>query len=171
MEDGLYPGGFGQDASILLAANRWTRRRGGAIVCRLAAVCEQPPLSVAQGHVNLVNIGTLIFTWFNGVLVGTDEFGTKYYRSKRKKRWGREQRWCLYKGAKDPSRVPAEWHAWLHHTVDEPLTNESVTRRDWGKQHQLNLTGTARAYRPAGHHYQGGRRAGATGDYEGWVPK
>ena len=119
----------------------------------------------------VVNLGTLIFTWLNGEFVGTDEFGTRYYRSKKRKRFGRAQRWCLYKGGKDASKVPPEWHAWLHYTVDEPLIAGAVTMSDWGKQHQSNLTGTARAYRPAGHHYQGGRRADATGDYEGWVPK
>ena len=120
---------------------------------------------------SLVNIGTLIFTWFNGVHVGTDEFGTKYYRSKRKKRWGREQRWCLYKGANDPSRVPAEWHAWLHYTVSEPLTQMMVSSRAWQKPHQANQTGTVESYRPAGQAYKGGARAAATEDYEAWSPE
>ena len=119
----------------------------------------------------MVNLGTLIFTWLNGEFVGTDEFGTRYYRSQNRKRFGRGQRWCLFKGDNDASKIPPEWHAWLHYTVDEPLIEGSVTRSNWGKKHQLNLTGTARAYRPAGHHYRGGRRAGATGDYEAWVPK
>jgi len=170
-DEDLYPRSIRQDASKLLAANHWTRQRDGAIVCRLAAVCRQPPLSVAQGHINLVNIGTLIFTWFNGVLVGTDEFGTKYYHSKRKKRWGREQRWCIYKGAKDPSRVPAEWHAWLHHTVSEPLTQIVAEPCDWQKPHQANQTGTVESYRPAGQTYKGGTRVAATEDYEAWAPE
>ena len=29
---------------------------------------------------------------------------------------------------------------------------------------------TADSYRPAGHDYQGGKRAKATGDYEAWTP-
>jgi len=118
-----------------------------------------------------MNIGTLIFTWLNGKYVGVDEFGTRYYRSKNRKRVRRPRRWCLFKGDKEPTKVPPEWHAWLHYTVEMPLTYESVTKHGWAKQHQLNLTGTARAHRPAGHCYQGGRRAGATGDYEGWTPK
>ena len=31
-------------------------------------------------------------------------------------------------------------------------------------------TGTASSYRPAGHDYNGGQRAKATGDYESWTP-
>ena len=119
----------------------------------------------------MVNIGTLIFTWFNGVHIGTDEFGTKYYRSKRKKRWGREQRWCLYKGANDPSRVPAEWHAWLHYTVSEPLTQIMVSSRAWQKPHQANQTGTVESYRPAGQAHKEGARAAANEDYEAWTPE
>ena len=120
----------------------------------------------------MADLGTLLFTWVNGKHVGTDEFGTRYYRSKRKKRFGRDRRWCLFKKDKDASKVPPEWHAWLHYTVDEPLINESVLAgRAWGKPHQLNLTGTAWAYRPAGHYYQGGDRASATGDYQAWKPK
>ncbi|MEK9754067.1 MAG: NADH:ubiquinone oxidoreductase subunit NDUFA12 [Rhodospirillaceae bacterium] len=118
-----------------------------------------------------MNIGTLIFTRHNGELVGTDEFGNRYYHSKTKKRWGRDQRWCLFKGEKDSTKVPAEWHAWLHHTVDEPLTQMSSEPKPWQKAHQPNLTGTTGAYRPAGHAYRGGHRAAATGDYEAWTPK
>lgn len=118
-----------------------------------------------------MDIGTLIFTWLNGELTGTDEFGNRYYRSKTKKRWGREQRWCLFKGASDATKVPAEWHAWLHHTVDEPLTEQAAKRKAWQQSHEANLTGTAAAYRPAGHELKGGNRAKATGDYEAWTPE
>ena len=119
----------------------------------------------------MINLGTLIYTFFCGELVGTDEFGTRYYRSKKRKRFGHEQRWCVYSGDKDASKVPPEWHSWLHYTVEDPLIGETVAGRPWLKRHQPNLTGTSMAYRPAGHSYRGGRRAGATGDYEAWTPK
>lgn len=119
----------------------------------------------------MINLGTLIYTWVNGKLVGVDEFGTRYYRSKKRKRFGREQRWCIYRGDKDASKVPPEWHAWLHYTVEDPLISESVTGRAWLKPHRSNRTGTSEAYRPNGHSYRGGRRSSATGDYKAWVPK
>jgi len=118
-----------------------------------------------------MKLGTLFHTWINGELVGTDEFGTRYFRARKKKRYGREQRWCLFKGKDDSSRVPPEWHAWLHHTVEEPLTHLSTEIKPWQKEHQANPTGTAEAYRPAGHDYKGGERARATGDYEAWTPE
>jgi NADH:ubiquinone oxidoreductase subunit len=42
--------------------------------------------------------------------------------------------------------------------------------RPWQKPHRPNATGTAEAYRPAGHDFSGGRRPAATGDYEPWKP-
>ena len=72
-----------------------------------------------------MTIGTLLFTWWKGERVGTDEFGNRYYREKpgRQLRPGggrdsRERRWVLYKGEAEASKVPPEWHAWLHHTVN-----------------------------------------------------
>ena len=122
-------------------------------------------------------IGTRLFTWWKGELVGTDEFGNRYYREKpgRQLRPGggrdsRERRWVLYKGEPEASKVPPEWHAWLHHTVNE-LPDRNRRKYAWEKPHLPNLTGTPRAYRPPGSVLRGGRRAPATGDYEPWQPE
>ncbi len=118
-----------------------------------------------------MSIGTLLYTWVMGRLVGTDEFGNRYYRSKGKKLHGRERRWVLFKGRAEASKVPPEWHAWLHHTTQAPLTEAAVQARPWQKEHQPNRTGTPDAYRPRGHDLRGGQRAPATGDYEAWTPE
>ena len=65
--------------------------------------------------------------------------------------------------------MPPEWHAWLHYTTDEPLTD--MPRRPWQKPHLPNLTGTPNAYRPPGHDYSGGNRQRTTGDYDAWTPE
>jgi len=119
----------------------------------------------------LMYIGTMIYTWLNGVLVGTDQFGNRYYRARKGKLYGRERRWVLYRGDVEASRVPPEWHAWLHHTTSEPLSEEAAESKPWQKEHLANQTGTAGAYRPQGHAYRGGERAAATGDYEPWIPE
>jgi NADH:ubiquinone oxidoreductase subunit len=75
---------------------------------------------------HIFNIGTLIYTLINGVMVGTDEFGNRYYRARKDKLQGRERRWVLYRGKPEASRVPPEWHAWLHHTTDQPLSQEAA---------------------------------------------
>ncbi len=118
-------------------------------------------------YIGAMNIGTRIFTWLHGREVGQDETGNRYFEE-RKPRNPRTRRWVVYAGAPEASAVPPEWHAWLHHTVDAPLTGP---KRPWQAPHQPNATGTPGAYRPAGHDYEGGRRQAATGDYEAWTPE
>lgn len=118
-----------------------------------------------------MHIGTLIYTLFNGRLVGTDEYRNRYYQSRSGQRHGRPRRWVLYRGKAEASKVPPEWHSWLHHTTDQPLTESAAQALPWQKQHLPNLTGTTAAYRPKGHDAVGGHRPHATGDYEPWVPQ
>ncbi len=118
----------------------------------------------------MATLGTLIYTLFRGVRVGADEFGNRYYRARGRRLHGRERRWVIYKGANEASKIPAEWHAWLHHTVDQPLTQTAAEARPWQKPHQANPTGTADAYRPRGHEFQGGHHAATTADYDPWRP-
>ena len=117
-----------------------------------------------------MSLRTWIYTLVNGTLVGRDEFGNRYFRGKGRKLNGRERRWVIYKGEIEASRVPPEWHAWLHYTVNVPLTEEAAKAPNWQKTHEPNFTGTPMAYRPKGHELKGGRRSSATGDYESWTP-
>lgn len=119
----------------------------------------------------MATIGTILYTWMNGKLVGTDEFGNRYYNSTKAPLHGRERRWVIYKGKPEASTVPSEWHAWLHHTTKEPLSDSAAQSRVWQKPHEANPTGSSTAYRPRGHDLRGGNRAAATGDYEPWVPE
>ena len=114
-----------------------------------------------------MTIGTRLFTWFNGRLVGRDAAGNAYYEDKRARAGERARRWVIFAGTPEASKVPPEWHTWLHHTTQQALPEN---RRPWQKPHQPNMTGTAQSYRPAGHDYKGGQRAKATGDYEAWTP-
>lgn len=118
-----------------------------------------------------MDLATMLFTWLRGEKVGADPFGNRYYRNSRLARYGRERRWVVYKGEVEASKVPAEWHAWLHHMAEKPLTEGPVKRWPWQKDHVPNLTGTPYAYRPKGHDLRGGHRAHATGDYEPWTPE
>lgn len=119
-----------------------------------------------------MTIGTMIYTWLRGAEVGRDEFGNRYYRDKTgMRRARREKRWVVYEGDAEATKVPPDWHAWLHHLSAEPPPPGGLpTRKVWQKPHQPNLTGSPQAYRPPGHDYQGGKRAKATGDYEPWTP-
>jgi len=53
-------------------------------------------------------IGTFFYTLFTGKKVGQDEFGNKYYCNSRGKRW------VVYKSNVESSKIPPEWHQWIH---------------------------------------------------------
>lgn len=123
-----------------------------------------------------------IFTWWNGATIGThlgllgakrageDALGNVYYLGKTGVD-GLPRRSVVYAGANDASRVPPDWHAWLHRQVDAVPDDSLPPARRWEKEARSNLTGTRGAYRPAGALEAGGKRAAATGDYEAWVPE
>ncbi len=114
-------------------------------------------------------VGTSLFTARHGEHVGTDGQGNKYYRSKAKEDH-RKRRWVIYDGATDASRVPAEWHGWLHGSYDDLPESHLAPAKIWEVDYTPNATGTADAYRPAGALERGGHRARASGDYEAWTP-
>ena len=112
-------------------------------------------------------IGTMLNSALTGEQVGTDAQGNRYFRAKKRLPDGRERRWVIYEGA---SRVPAEWHGWLHGSFDGVPESHLPPPRIWEADYSPNATGTPAAYRPQGALERGGRRAAATGDYEAWTP-
>ena len=115
-------------------------------------------------------LNTRFHTWRNGELVGKDEFGNSYYRTKGGKidpALGYERRWVIYSGANDASRVPPEWHGWLHNSYDGVPESHLPPARIWEVDYTPNATGSGQAYRPQGALERGGKRAPATGEGEG----
>jgi len=127
-----------------------------------------------------------LFTWWNGStigalfditrrssFVGEDEFGNRYYED-RKPSYGNDdfhRRYVVYKGLAEPSKVPPDWHGWLHHAVDTPPTEVALPRQSWEKDHKPNLTGTLYASRPKGSLSKAGSARQETyADYESWSP-
>lgn len=121
---------------------------------------------MSPAHIMWVNM-------FSGAKkIGTDPYGNRYYRAKARPGYHHERRWVMYKGTPDASKVPPEWHGWLHHQTDTVPADETESyRRSWQKPHRPNMTGTEKAYRPPGHLLVPGKRAEATGDYEPWTPE
>ena len=121
---------------------------------------------------NSATLGTLFTVARLGVLKGTDDFGNRYYeaRDNRESYDARKRRWVIFKGYADASKVPPDWHGWLHHTFEDCPTDAPLKRRSWEKDHQPNLSGTVWAWRPKGSISRGGERAKASGDYEPWTP-
>ena len=119
-----------------------------------------------------------IFTWWDGAPlvsgwtirrggqnVGTDALGNLYYAGRKNGR-----RYVVYQGPNDASRIPPEWHGWLHHQIDGIPEEALPPPPEFLMPATGNLTGTADAYRPAGALERGGRRQAASGDYHAWTP-
>lgn len=111
-----------------------------------------------------------LLTLLAGKKIGTDALGNVYYTGKPRGGYKRERRWVIYNGEAEASRVPPEWHGWLHHTTDIIPGETNPLRREWQKPHQENMSGTKFAYVPPGHVLRGARRSDATGDYQAWTP-
>ena len=88
-------------------------------------------------------IGTFVYTLFTGKLVGIDEFGNKYYSNTKGKRW------VIYSEKVESSKIPPEWHLWIHFLKNNKPP-DNLYKYKWQKKHQENLTGTIRAYKPDG---------------------
>ena len=114
---------------------------------------------------NSATFGTRLFTARKGRKVGEDAEGNIYYQEKKGHR-----RWVIYnskRGEVEASRVPADWHGWLHYTFDTPPSEVPLPRKEWEIEHSANRTGSDKAYHPAG---MDGQRAATSGDYEAWRP-
>jgi NADH:ubiquinone oxidoreductase subunit len=88
-------------------------------------------------------LGTFIYTLFTGKIIGRDQFGNKYYSN------SKGRRWVIYKDNIESSKIPPDWHSWIHFLkINKPSTEEKKFL--WQKQYEENLTGTDRAYKPEG---------------------
>ena len=126
------------------------------------------------------------FTWWNSTtfgasftlfrrgarLVGEDEQGNRYYEeSSASGSDGRMRRFVLYHGVAEPSRVPPDWHGWLHHTFETPPTEAPLKRQAWERDHRPNMTGTPLAYHPAGSLVDAADADMVDHGYEAWSPE
>ena len=85
--------------------------------------------------------GTFLKTLFFGKYVGKDEFGNKYYKSKK------DERWVIYAKNIEASRITSDWYLWMHHTINE-IPKDNLKKFSWQKQHEENRTGTEKSYKP-----------------------
>ena len=56
-------------------------------------------------------VGTCIYTVFTGKFAGKDQFGNKYYSN------SKGRRWVIYKNDIEASKIPPEWHSWIHFLI------------------------------------------------------
>ena len=112
---------------------------------------------------NSQTIGTRIFTWKNGIYVGSDEKGNLFYKSRNS-----DRRWVIYKNNIEASLISSEWHGWLHHTVMIPPSGDRIQRKEWEKPHLENKSGSDLAYHPLGRNRS---NIESYTDYQAWSPE
>ncbi|WP_420710457.1 NADH:ubiquinone oxidoreductase subunit NDUFA12 [Asticcacaulis sp. SL142] len=117
-------------------------------------------------------IGTLWTIGRLGKFVGSDEFGNKYYEARdTKESYGdKKRRFVIYKGYADASKIPPDWHGWMHYVYDTPPSDTPLPRKSWEQPHLPNMSGTPLAQYPKGSLNAQTERQKSTGDYEAWKP-
>jgi len=58
--------------------------------------------------------------------------------------------WVVYKNKVESSKIPPEWHLWIHFLVKNAPSSKAINKFSWQKKHEENLTGTLKAYKPDG---------------------
>ena len=109
---------------------------------------------------NRQTVGTFIYTLLKGKLVGKDQFGNKYYSNSKDKK-----RWVIYKNIVESSKIPPEWHLWIHY-LSKNKPSENTNKFKWQKEYEENLTGTSKAYKPDGSLHSDSKKS--TKKYETW---
>lgn len=71
--------------------------------------------------------------------VGKDEYGNRYYESKKQDYLGRTKRQVIFNGKVEASKIPPMWHAWLHYMVNELPNNNKFA---WQQNYLPNLSET-----------------------------
>lgn len=70
----------------------------------------------------------------------------------------------MFKGIEDASKIPPQWHGWLHGMTDEPLDEKEFY--SWQKDYLPNMTGTALRHMPKKTNVDAKHRPG----YDRWRP-
>ena len=115
-----------------------------------------------------MHLGTYLYTWFYGNLVGTDKLNNKYFCNFKKFNDLKAKRWIIFSGEIESSLIPSHWHAWLHKTISTPPINYQHKYK-WQKDHLPNMTGTSKAYYPNSHLLSDSKK-NIIEEYETWKP-
>ena len=76
---------------------------------------------------NRQTFGTLFKRLFFGKYVGSDEYGNKYYKSKKN-----NERWVIYSKAVEATKI-SDWYLWIHHTIDK-IPDKKDKKYKWQKK-------------------------------------
>ncbi len=85
-----------------------------------------------------------------GTLVGTDQFGNKYYENNNYMFSRNRFVEYPYKGRfdYDGSQIPPEWHRWMQFMTDDTPTKVPPKANKFDMPHQRNMSGSSGEYVP-----------------------
>ena len=168
--------------ALLSRAFRAGQARSRVAIVRARARPPRRRLGNAMKHFLL-----RFFTWWNGAtlntlwhtrrhgeLVGQDEFGNPYYRTRggaMDPALGFERRWVIYNGVSEASMTPPGWNGWLHHTVDVAAERGRLQGPRLGEARIWPTRPERRAaIRPKGSTMGAAGARRRRGDYQAWTP-
>ena len=112
---------------------------------------------------NKQTLGTRIWSYLNGVEVGRDVAGNRYFSNK-----DDSKRWVIYNSQVEATEVNPEWNNWLRFTsIDKPIDKKNY---DWQLEHRPNLSGTQNSYSPKKSPFNKDSIK-KNSDYEKWSPE
>ena len=104
----------------------------------------------AAWHAPIMSILEMLHARLTARKIGQDRFGNIYYEARKTLPvYNRKRRYVVTAHGQDPTKVPAEWHAWLHHTTDAegrkrpPLFVRDIASRRTPHLHEPNLLSRA----------------------------
>ena len=60
----------------------------------------------------------------------------------------KNERWVVYNGVVEATKITSEWYLWMHHTTDKIPDYKETKKFKWQKTHVGNQTGTKNSYKP-----------------------
>ena len=104
-----------------------------------------------------------------GKLVGKDDIGNRYYvQRKGVGPLGVPRRWVIYKNLAEASKVPPEWHGWMHYTGRYAADRGELRAAAVAEAAPHEHDGHARGLPSAGSILAAACGPKATGDYKPW---
>ena len=88
---------------------------------------------------NKQTFGTFLKTLFYGKFVGSDDYGNKYYKSKK------DDRWVVYANNIEATKITSDWFLWMHHTIDK-IPESKEKKHSWQKKHFCDIATKAFQY-------------------------
>ena len=117
-----------------------------------------------------MSLGTILYTWLYGHFVDEDDQQNKYYCNSKDFDDLEKKRWVIFKDEIESTKVPPQWHAWLHKSIDKPPLNYTH-KYSWQKNHEQNKTGTDQAYFPDSHPLSKTfNKEAIKSEYDSWSP-